>query len=244
MGDVPRHKPLDRIKSKTIVESTGRKKKLSAMVQAPMPIAADGTPLTRKGKKKIGKKAPQLIVNARIAMVYDLIRDGLNRQDILRFIAKHKYVVDKDTKKPVSPLKIDPLFDFGERMLDEYMSRANAAFEKLSEVGKKKSRGVSIARYNMLFTMAVQDKDIFNAKGVQNSLDKVEGNEAPKELQISFTDRPAEELQSRLADLLRKGGVGDDLDGVGEEEEDYDVEEESDSVDEGETSEGDTLGEV
>ena len=144
------------------------------------------------------KKAGATLVTKRVEIIYDLLISGFKRSEILEFVRRNEYILDKATGLPKEPIEKNPIFDFGRASLDIYLSRANEKFEEVVIENRKRKAGIAEARYELIIRMALEKKDLFNAINAQSKLDKIQGNVAPTETNINVRGRSPEELRARL----------------------------------------------
>lgn len=137
----------------------------------------DPSQLKPKGRKP-SPKSTAVEVQVRVNKVFDLLIQGASRQQIFQYAAG----IEPKGQKDGSYSEGRPAWGVSERMIDEYIARANELFSEYSKIHADRETGKAITRYNQLYTLALKKGDLKAALSAQQALCALLGLNAPAKL--------------------------------------------------------------
>jgi len=129
----------------------------------------DPSELKPKGRKP-SPKSTVIEVQSRVNKIFDLLVAGATRSQILQYAAKE----DPDKNKRA--------WGVSDRMIDEYISKANALFSEQSKVVRDREVGKRVSRYNHIYTACMQAGDRRGALEAEKATANLLGLNAPTKL--------------------------------------------------------------
>jgi len=137
----------------------------------------DPSQLKKKGRKAV-PKSTVIEVQSRVNQIFDLLIKGATRQQIFQYASG----APPKQRKDGTYSEGRPAWGVTERMIDEYIAKANALFAEQSIVDRKREVGKTLTRFNFLYTANIQAGDFKAALDTEKAKATLLGLNAPTKL--------------------------------------------------------------
>lgn len=137
----------------------------------------DPSQLKPRGRKPAAKSTA-IEVQSRVNKVFDLLIQGATRAQIIQYASGQPPKIQDDGTMSAGR----PEWGVGERMIDEYIAKANALFSEQSIVDRKREVGKALSRLNFLYTANIKAGDLKAALDTEKAKAALLGLNAPTKL--------------------------------------------------------------